>query len=230
MKITSETSSTSKNTIDLSSVTTYGELLELFPPTGKGRVPGIDQLRETAAMILHRECGFGAIEIYDNGFFSYEEYGHLTVYGIDRCEWPKTYQLESHEKLDFSSYPWEMILEAAGSARLSNNSDSREEYYEDLSIDAPESENNIVFNVRPEFEIREEEEDYVVWRAERFSRMREAIKKPTPRQQEIAMMYFRDNMTQEDIAAAISKSQPYVSKTIRRFIEIVNEDFDSSKK
>ena len=39
-----------------------------------------------------------------------------------------------------------------------------------------------------------------------------------------------NQMTQEDIAAAISKSQPYVSKTIRRFIEIVNEDFDSSKK
>ncbi len=230
MKITSKNCNVSEPIIDLSSVTTYGELLELFPSTGRGRVPGINQLRETAAMILHRECGFGAIEIYDNGFYSYEEYGHLTVYGIDRCEWPKTYQVESSEKLDFSSYPWEMILATAGSARLSDNSDSREEYYEELSIDAPESENNIVFSIRPEYEIREEEEAYVAWRAERFSRMRESIKKPTPRQQEIAMMYFRDNMTQEDIATTISKSQPYVSKTIRRFIEIVNEDFDSSKK
>ena len=77
--------------IDLSTITTYGELKKALPTTGLIRVPGINQLRRRATLILRRETGSGTIEIYDNGFFVFEECGRQTVYGVDRCERPETY-------------------------------------------------------------------------------------------------------------------------------------------
>ena len=50
------------------------------------------------------------------------------------------------------------------------------------------------------------------------------MEKPTARQKEIAMMYFRDGKTQAEIAAEIGRTQAYVSKTIRRYREIVREN------
>ena len=149
--------------IDLSGITTLGELKNALPSTGNGRVPGINQLRKKANMLLRRETGSGIIEIYDNGFFTFEECGRPTVFGVDRCERPETYSYSGKkesgmENQDFSPYPWDIILESAGCARLAHNADSRDEYQSEISMDAPESENNIQLSVRPEHEIREEEE------------------------------------------------------------------------
>ena len=118
--------------IDLSGITTYGELKNALPSTGTCRVPGINQLRKRANLLLRRETESGIIEIFDNGFFTFEECGRPTVYGVDRCERRETYtysgkRVGNEEDPDFSPYPWEMILESAGTARLAHNSESREE-------------------------------------------------------------------------------------------------------
>ena len=104
--------------IDLSGITTLGELKNALPSTGNGRVPGINQLRKKANMLLRRETGSGIIEIYDNGFFTFEECGRPTVFGVDRCERPETYSYSGKkesgmENQDFSPYPWDIILGAA---------------------------------------------------------------------------------------------------------------------
>jgi RNA polymerase sigma factor (sigma-70 family) len=191
--------------IDINSITTYGELKQVLPSTGTGRVPGINQLRGKAALILRRETESGVIEIYDNGFFIFEECGHPTVFGVDRCERPETYtysgKRESFMEIpDFSSYPWELILESAGSARLAHNGESREEYQEGISIDAPESENNIELSVRPEHEIREEEENAARRKAEMLRMMREGLKGLKPRQVEILELRYGEGLTFEEIA------------------------------
>lgn len=219
----------SNNTIiDLSGVSTFGELKQRLPGTGNGRVPGINQLRKKATVVLRKETPSGVIEIYDNGFYTFEECDNLTVFAVDRCERPETYTYSGRkeagmETQDFSPYPWDLILESAGSARLAHNADSRDEYQSEISMDAPESENNPAFSVKPEHEIREEEENAAAWRAHRIEMMKQAMEKPTERQREIAMMYFRAHKTQEEIAAEIGKSQQYVSKTINRYQEIVNQ-------
>ena len=201
--------------IDLSGITTFGELKKVLPSTGTCRVPGINQLRKKANVLLRRETDSGIIEIYDNGFFTFEECGRPTVYGVDRCERRETYtysgkRVAGEEDPDFSPYPWEMILESAGTARLAHNSESREEYQEEISIDAPESENNIALSVRPEHEIREEEEAMAEWRKARIERLRHSMEKLTDRQREILTLYYVEEMTQEEIAAKLGVRQQSV--------------------
>lgn len=219
----------SNNTIiDFSGINTYGELKKALPSTGDARVPGVNQLRKKAKVVLHKETASGAIEIFDNGFFIFEECGCPTVFGVDRCERPETYSYSGKkeagmEKQDFSEYPWELILEAAGSARLSHNAESREEYQGEISIDAPESENNIALSVRPEHEIREEEEAAMEWHDVKLRRMKAILGQLTEKQLEAITLKRAKGLTQEQIAefmgisrAAVRKHLGYAEKKIDR--------------
>ena len=215
--------------IDLSGITTYGELKNALPSTGTCRVPGINQLRKRANMLLHRETESGIIEIYDNGFFTFEECGRPTVYGVDRCERRETYtysgkRVANEEDPDFSPYPWEMILESAGTARLAHNSESREEYQEEISIDAPESENNIALSVRPEHEIREEEEAAAEWHDAKVRQMKAILAGLTEKQLEAITLKRAKGLTQEQVAevmgisrTAVRKHLSYAEKKIDQF-------------
>ena len=199
-KQTNNTSSSS--IIDLSGITTYGELKNALPSTGHGRVPGFNQLRGRAVCLLSKETASGTIEIFDNGFYIFRECKRETVYGVDRCEWPSTYTEDgkgSKEPLDFSPYPWEMILESAGSARLAHNGESREEYQGEISINAPESENNIALSVKPEHEIQEEEEDMAERKAVMLSMLKEGLKHLKPHQREILVLRYGEKLTFEEI-------------------------------
>ena len=217
----------SSSTIDLSGFTTYGELKNALPSTGHGRVPGFNQLRARAVCLLSKETASGTIEIFDNGFYIFRECKRETVYGVDRCEWPSTYTEDgkgSKEPLDFSPYPWEMILESAGSARLAHNGESREEYQGEISINAPESENNIALSVKPEHEIREEEEDMAEWHAAKACRMKGILADLTEKQLEAITLKRAQGLTQEQIAdvmgisrAAVRKHLGYAEKKINQF-------------
>jgi len=203
--------------IDLSGISTYGDLKKLLPSTGTCRVPGINQLRKKASLLLRKDTESGIIEIFDNGFFIFEECGRPTVYGVDRCERRETYtysgkRVGSEEDPDFSPYPWEMILESAGTARLAHNSESREEYQEEISIDAPESENNIAFSVRPEHEIREEEEVAAEWHDAKVKQMKAILASLTEKQREAIMLKRAKGLTQEQIADAMGISRTAVRK------------------
>lgn len=215
--------------INLSGITTYGELKNALPSTGTCRVPGINQLRKRANLLLRRETESGVIEIYDNGFFTFEECGHPTVYGVDRCERRETYtysgkRVANEEDPDFSPYPWEMILESAGTARLAHNSESREEYQEEISIDAPESENNVALSVRPEHEIREEEEAEAEWHEAKVKQMKTILAGLTEKQLEAITLKRAKGLTQEQVAevmgisrTAVRKHLSYAEKKIDQF-------------
>lgn len=213
--------------IDLSNLSTYGELKALLPSTGIGRVPGTNQLRKKAVCLLSKKTDSGVIEIYDNGFYIFEECERETVYGVDRCEWPSTYTEDGKggkKPLDFSPYPWDLILESAGSARLVHNSDSREESHGEISIDAPESENNIALSVRPEHEIREEEEEMAEWHTAKAKRMKGILADLTEKQIEAITLQRSRGLTQEEIAkvmgisrAAVRKHLGYAEKKIKQF-------------
>lgn len=187
--------------------TTFGELNRLLPSTGTGRVPGINKLRETAAVVLHAKTESGIVEVYDNGFYTYKEDGHITVYAVDRCnvlEWYScTGEKFTSEDANVSELPWTMPLEIAGYNRLEHNGDSRRESKVDYSLNALASDNTLLFSVRPEHEVREELKSEEEMRLERISLMREAMKKLTPKQKEILCLAHLDNLTQKEIAAKL---------------------------
>ena len=97
-------------------ITTYGELKNALPSTGTRRVPGYKQLREQANLFIRKKTETGAIEVYDNGYFTFMTCDQRTVYGVDRCDSSALYQgiVGGGRKQDFDGCPWEIILEAAG--------------------------------------------------------------------------------------------------------------------
>ena len=214
----------STNTIDLSAITTYGELKKALPTTGLIRVPGINQLRRQATPLLRRETGSGSIEIYDNGFFVFEECGRQTVYSVDRCERPETYNNNGcacggGEAPDFEPYPWEMILEAAGAARLAHNSESREDYQSEISLDAPASENNIAFSVMPEDVVQEKEEEEAARRREMIRKMGNGLEALKPRQREIIMLRYVEKLTFEEIGERMNTSKGTAHTNLERALK-----------
>ena len=218
----------STDTIDFSAIITYGELKKALPTTGLIRVPGINQLRHQATLILSRETGSGSIEIYDNGFFVFEECGRQTVYGVDRCERPETYNNNggagSGDKVpDFGPYPWEMILEAAGAARLAHNSESREGYQSEISLDAPASENNIAFSVMPEEEAREKEEEEAARRYEMIRKLGSGLEVLKPRQREIILLRYVEKLTFEEIGERMNISKGTAHTNLERALKKVQK-------
>ena len=187
--------------------TTFGELKRLLPSTGTGRVLGITQLRENAVVVLHAKTESGVIEVYDNGFYTYMENGHITVYAVDRCtvlEWrSSTGEVLTSEGANVSELPWTMPLEIAGTNRLEHNSDGRQDSRVVFSLNTRASANNLKFSIRPEHEIREEQEAEEELRKERIFLMRKAMKKLTPKQKVILCLAHMDNLTQNEIAVKL---------------------------
>ena len=205
--------------------TTYGELKSLLPSTGTGRVPGINKLRDTAVIVLRAKTESGVVEVYDNGFYTYMENEHITVYAVDRCtvlEWYScTGEKFTSQNADVSKLPWTMPLEIAGYNRLEHNSDSRQESKADYSLNAPASDNNLLFSVRPEHEIREERESEEEARQNRIALVREALKMLTPKQKEILFLVHLKDMTQEEVADALCISR----RTVREQLNAAEKKF-----
>lgn len=197
-------------------ITTFGELRNALPSTGDRRVPGYKQLRENkkTKLFMKKETATGAIEIYDNGFFILEECGRSTVYGVDRCADMKTYDRFAKSRItdELDPYPWDLILASAASSRLDHNCESREESQSEISIDAPESENNPALSVRPEHEKREEEETIQIYREERMQKMKTIYSGLTDKQREAVLLKRVEKLNQEEIAARMGLSRTAIRK------------------
>lgn len=222
---TSNSFTPTKKFSHVSRSTTYGELKSLLPNTGTGRVPGINKLRDTAVIVLRAKTESGVVEVYDNGFYTYTENEHITVYAVDRCtvlEWYScTGEKLTSQTADVSKLPWTMPLEIAGYNRLEHNSDSRQESKADYSLNAPASDNNLLFSVRPEHEIREERESEEEARQKRIALVREALKMLTPKQKEILILVHLKDMTQGEVAEALCISR----RTVREQLNAAEKKF-----
>ena len=184
----------------IDSNTTFGELRNALPSTGNRRVPGVKQLRGKADLLLKKDTASGTIEIFDNGFFIFDECGKSTVYGVDRCASMKTYDSYAKSGMtdELDPYPWDLILESAASARLGHNFESREQSQSEISFDAEESQNNPALSMRPEHEIREEEEAAVKYRRDKYQKMGSIYEGLTEKQRQAIVLKRVEKLTQEE--------------------------------
>jgi RNA polymerase sigma-70 factor (ECF subfamily) len=109
-----------------------------------------------------------------------------------------------------------MILEAAGAARLAHNSESREEYQSEISLDAPASENNIAFSVMPEDVVHEKEEEEAARRREMIRKMGSGLEALKPRQREIIMLRYVEKLTFEEIGERMNISKGTAHTNLER--------------
>ena len=112
-------------------------------------------------------------------------------------------------------------MEIAGYNRLEHNGDSRQESKNDYSLNAPASDNNLLFSVRPEHEIREELESEEKARQKRIALVREALKTLTSKQKEILILVHLKNMTQEEVADVLCISR----RTLREHLDTAEKKF-----
>lgn len=226
MNFTNETSSAHPSAC-FAEVSTYGELKALLPGTGTGRVPGLKKLKEAASIVLRSktDCG-GIIEVYDNGYYTYMEDACITVYAVDRCsvlEWYScTGETLSSKGEDLSALPWTMPLEIAGFNRLDHNNSNRQESKYEYSLNASASENNILFSVRPEHELKDAAEEEKEFRRMRSLRIAETFASLSHEHKELIRVFFIENHTQDESAALLGINQSTVSRrlvTIKRLFE-----------
>lgn len=203
---------TAVNRTEFEQVTSYGELKKMFPRVGTRRAPGYKQLSAAAEIVFSKNTGSGIIEIYENGFFTFNEPGRTeqpTVCAVDWCEHKEAYSFgryREHGKINVDDAPWEMILEAVGAARLEHNDENRDMSKEEISLDTDASSRNIRFSVLPEHEQREKEEHEERVHKEFIARldmernmMPEILGQLKPRQQEVLMLRYGKNLTYEKI-------------------------------
>lgn len=196
----------------LEQITSYGELKKALPHVGTRRAPGYKQLSSASEVVLRKNTGSGIIEIYENGFFTFNEPGRTeqpTVCAVDWCEHKEAYSFgryKEHGEINVDDAPWEMILEAVGAARLEHNDENRDMSKEEMSLDTDASSRNIRFSVLPEHEQREKEEQEEQIHKELLARlemerkmMPEILGQLKPRQQEVLMLRFGKNLTYEKI-------------------------------
>ena len=206
-------------------VTTYAELRALLPATGKNQIPGINQLRSTATVILSEQVEFGILEVYDNGFYTYSDDSHTAVIAVDRCNTLRdddspedvlTVPFEVYDQL-----PWQKALEFAGIYALSNNVCCREKSKVSLYLDAPTSTDNIAFSTPPEHELLAEAEEAQELRSIRILKVRNAISNLTTKQREVLLLVHENHLTQE----AASKKMGLSRKTVRTHLERAEKKF-----
>lgn len=209
-----------------SKVKTYGDLRSLLPETRKGKMPGIKQLRENAAVVLSAKTDSGLLDVYDNGYFTYTENDYTTVYAVDRCAVLKWYsctgEVFTSKDTDLSNLPWTMPLEISGANRLAHNSGSRQESKYEYSLDVPASENNIQFSILPAHEQKATTENDLQNRKAKNLRLSEQIANFTPAQRELIQLVFIEKRTQEEAAAILGINQCNVSRrisTIKRLLK-----------
>lgn len=203
----------------LEQVTTFGELRRLLPCTGIRKVPGIEQLNATATVVLQSKTDSGLIKVYDNGFYTYTENGHSTVYGVDRCNnltWRFCNdETDSAENLVLDNLPWEMPLEIAGTNRLDHNGCSRQDSRVSFSLDAPESANNIKFSTKPEHDLREVDEEAALNRKLKNQAIARELAKLSKAQRNLLEIAFYQKTEQKEIALRLGINPSNVSRRIK---------------
>lgn len=101
---------------------TYEKLLKELPSTKGIKLPTAKQLSGTEILWNHN-----GITIYANGFYTYTDGVHTTVYGVDRCM-KRTKEFKNYTNYNFSDEEWlqlnfEIVLFAFGDFRVYQNCD-----------------------------------------------------------------------------------------------------------
>lgn len=201
-------------------VTTFGQLKSLLPSTGSRTVPGIEQLKSMASVVLQAKTESGLIKVYDNGFYTYTEHGWSTVYGVDRCSVLDWFfcnnEVGSSKGFNLDNLPWEVPLEIAGTNRLEHNSESRQESMSDCFLDAPESRDKLRFSVPPEHELLDEQVEYLLRKRKRRKAIAEEYASLTYDQRRLVQMVYFEKVSQAKAATILGINQSNISRRLER--------------
>lgn len=203
---------------------TLRELKEKVQSTGKVKLPSFKQLMEKEpTLVAHHEVGGAKLDVYENGFATYEQDEAHTVLAVDRCGGYRYEFSDGSEYIPaelFEETEWPVRLVMEGEKRLEANR-ARNQARRETGLDDYE---NTDLSGLTMVDFMEEENMRLLADRE-MRRLYTALRKLTERQFQIVQLYFFKEMTQEEIAEELEISQRAVSYSLEGAIKKMKKVF-----
>ena len=203
---------------------TLRELKEKVQSTGKGKLPSFKQLTEMSPALVahHTVCG-AEMNVYENGFATYEQGDAHTVIAVDRCggyryEFSDGYEYVPAEV--FEEAEWAVRLVMEGEHRLEANRARNRSRNETVLADYDRADLERIAMV--DFMA---EENIRLIADEDVRRLYTALQRLTERQLQIVQLYYFKEMTQEEIAEELEISQRAVSYSLEGALKKLKKNF-----
>ena len=203
---------------------TLRELKEKVQSTGKEKLPSFKQLTEMNPTLVarHEVCG-AELNVYENGFATYEQDNAHTVIAVDRCggyryEFSDGYEYVPAEVFDEAEWAVRLVME--GEHRLEENRARNRSRNETVlaEYDGAELEQFAMVDFL-------EEENARLLADKTVRRLYAALRKLTERQLQIVQLYYFKEMTQEEIAEDLGISQRAVSYSLEGALKKLKKNF-----
>ncbi|MDE6787841.1 MAG: sigma-70 family RNA polymerase sigma factor [Ruminococcus sp.] len=230
--------------MNITAKTTLGELLDMLNLGDKPKAPTPKMLFETAGEPIADMSG---CTLFRNGFAIYQNVTGRTVVWLPYCSNFTFYfnKLKDSEKYTFretcelpkgflESQPWIIAVTLIGDHRIESNSMNRtgsrtgtsDFSSQDKGDKDGEMEKVVADPFRRAFNwydghMGENPQDAV----ERHETRKEMLAAMTDKQREVFIMYYRDGMTHEQIAAKIGVSRPAVTVRLSYALEVAKKYF-----
>lgn len=216
----------------ITSKATFSELKALVPDVSGQRMQARTLLRDPKQKILIKvkEDGYTII-VYESGFFVYyEDPKHPTARPVHSCSFICTQDDKDHrvaitesEYVDENKKPWPFpkVLAHFGAQNLAMQVDRNYESNRELSTDGAYKETK-EFQV-PDF--ADEVCERLDGEEDESSKLRRALDSLTERQWEIVRLYYREELTQEQIAEELGIKRGAVETHLNRALEKMRKFF-----
>lgn len=207
----------------------FEELLRIVPSTEEGKMPKASSLSESP-VILTKEYGRAVITVHENGYYTFQENGHVTVYAVDRCANYVDPSDSSGKKIDaekVKDLDWYLPLAMFGFSRIEHiiNSNTRE--HEPFSLNNDGSDYSGSSPSTEEILAKKEEErEYQEKWNKRKAALKYVMSTLTKHQRYCLMESYFGNKTEAQIAKELGCSQQNVHIHISAGLKKAKKAFD----
>jgi RNA polymerase sigma factor (sigma-70 family) len=190
----------------------FEELCKLIPEVNGEKLPSSKYLRENVEVLISDS----SITVYKNGYFSYTDGIHTTVFTKNDCsEFSYKFSDGTESIIDnIDELDWRVVLFVVGEERIKENRKSNDEKHLDDFSDKIISELKDDYNFLEEFESD--------------GNINALLSNLTEKQKQILGMYYIDGMTYQEISIKVNTSYSYILKTIKRSTAKINRIFKKS--
>jgi RNA polymerase sigma factor (sigma-70 family) len=190
----------------------FEDLCKLIPEVNSEKLPSSKYLRENVEVLISDS----SITVYKNGYFSYTDGIHTTVFTKNDCsEFSYKFSDGTESIIDnIDELDWRVVLFVVGEERIKENRKSNDEKHLDDFSDKIISELKDDYNFLEEFESD--------------GSINALLSNLTEKQKQILGMYYIDGMTYQEISIKVNTSYSYILKTIKRSTAKINRIFKKS--
>jgi RNA polymerase sigma factor (sigma-70 family) len=190
----------------------FEDLCKLIPEVNGEKLPSNKYLRENVEVLISDS----SITVYKNGYFSYTDGIHTTVFTKNDCS-EFSYKFSNGTESiinNIDELDWKVVLFVVGEERIKENRKSNDEKHIDSFNDKIISELKDDYNFLEEFESD--------------GNINALLSNLTEKQKQILDVYYIDGMTEEDVAQCLNVTQATIKNSIKTIMSKIKRNFRKS--